>query len=57
MAVLFGMIGVTFFGQLFTPVFYVVIRGPTRGREATAGAKAELPPAGCVSVAAVSFSC
>ncbi len=26
-AVFFGMLGVTFFGLLFTPVFYVVIRG------------------------------
>jgi HAE1 family hydrophobic/amphiphilic exporter-1 len=25
-AVFFGMLGVTFFGLLFTPVFYVVIR-------------------------------
>jgi hydrophobe/amphiphile efflux-1 (HAE1) family protein len=28
-AVFFGMIGVTFFGVFFTPVFYVVIRGIT----------------------------
>jgi multidrug efflux pump subunit AcrB len=41
-AVFFGMIGVTAFGLLFTPVFYVVIRelstrlpkGPARGRAA-----------------------
>ncbi len=26
-AVFFGMLGVTFFGLLLTPVFYVVIRG------------------------------
>ena len=26
-AVFFGMLGVTFFGLIFTPVFYVVIRG------------------------------
>ncbi len=25
-AVFFGMIGVTFFGLIFTPVFYVVVR-------------------------------
>jgi multidrug efflux pump len=35
--VFFGMLGVTFFGLIFTPVFYVVIRGllPGRRREAT----------------------
>jgi multidrug efflux pump subunit AcrB len=26
-AVFFGMIGVTFFGLIFTPIFYVIIRG------------------------------
>jgi HAE1 family hydrophobic/amphiphilic exporter-1 len=26
-AVFFGMLGVTFFGLVFTPVFYVVVRG------------------------------
>jgi multidrug efflux pump subunit AcrB len=26
-AVLFGMLGVTLFGLLFTPVFYVLVRG------------------------------
>jgi HAE1 family hydrophobic/amphiphilic exporter-1 len=26
-AVFFGMLGVTFFGLIFTPVFYVVVRG------------------------------
>jgi HAE1 family hydrophobic/amphiphilic exporter-1 len=26
-AVVFGMLGVTFFGLIFTPVFYVVVRG------------------------------
>ena len=26
-AVFFGMLGVTLFGLLFTPVFYVVVRG------------------------------
>jgi multidrug efflux pump subunit AcrB len=36
-AVFFGMIGVTFFGLIFTPIFYVIIRGLTdasRAREA-----------------------
>ncbi|MEM7224082.1 MAG: multidrug efflux RND transporter permease subunit [Pseudomonadota bacterium] len=32
-AVFFGMLGVTLFGLLFTPVFYVLIRGLTRRRE------------------------
>ena len=35
MAVFWGMIGVTFFGLIFTPVFYVVIRRLTL-RKATA---------------------
>ena len=36
-AVLFGMLGVTVFGLLFTPVFYVVLRGlPGRRRQVTA---------------------
>jgi multidrug efflux pump subunit AcrB len=26
-AVFFGMLGVTFFGLIFTPVFYVAVRG------------------------------
>src|SRR5262249_15984072 len=26
-AVFFGMLGVTFFGLIFTPIFYVVVRG------------------------------
>ena len=30
-AVFFGMLGVTFFGLLLTPVFYVVIRKFTEG--------------------------
>jgi multidrug efflux pump subunit AcrB len=29
-AVFFGMIGVTFFGLIFTPVFYVIARRLTR---------------------------
>ena len=39
-AVFFGMLGVTFFGLIFTPVFYVVIRGLAgrRGKPATAPA-------------------
>jgi multidrug efflux pump subunit AcrB len=31
-AVLFGMIGVTIFGLLFTPVFYTIVRKLTRGK-------------------------
>ncbi len=26
-AVFFGMIGVTLFGLIFTPIFYIVVRG------------------------------
>jgi HAE1 family hydrophobic/amphiphilic exporter-1 len=36
-AVFFGMLGVTFFGLIFTPIFYVVVRGLVgrrRGRAA-----------------------
>jgi hydrophobe/amphiphile efflux-1 (HAE1) family protein len=39
-AVFFGMIGVTFFGLIFTPVFYVVIRGLVARRRAAAGTEA-----------------
>ena len=31
-AVFFGMIGVTLFGLLFTPIFYVVVRNLAEGR-------------------------
>lgn len=31
-AVFFGMLGVTFFGPLLTPVFYVLLRKPAVGR-------------------------
>jgi HAE1 family hydrophobic/amphiphilic exporter-1 len=30
-AVFYGMLGVTMFGLIFTPVFYVVIRGIFKG--------------------------
>jgi multidrug efflux pump len=33
-AVFAGMLGVTFFGLLFTPLFYVLIRGITERNEA-----------------------
>jgi uncharacterized protein YqgC (DUF456 family) len=38
--VFFGMLGVTFFGLFFTPVFYVVIRKLVERREARAAARA-----------------
>jgi len=46
-SVFFGMLGVTFFGLLLTPVFYLVIRAATervnaRGRKATAAAEHEV---------------
>jgi multidrug efflux pump subunit AcrB len=31
-AVFFGMIGVTLFGLLFTPIFYVVVRNLAEGK-------------------------
>jgi multidrug efflux pump subunit AcrB len=43
-AVFFGMLGVTFFGLIFTPVFYVVMRKFVRkphAHEAPRGAPAE----------------
>jgi HAE1 family hydrophobic/amphiphilic exporter-1 len=40
-AVFWGMIGVTLFGLVFTPVFYVVVRKLFRGKKA---ASAPLPP-------------
>jgi multidrug efflux pump subunit AcrB len=47
-AVFFGMIGVTLFGLLFTPVFYVVVRklfpGSVRKPEPPAAAPAGLEP-------------
>jgi hydrophobe/amphiphile efflux-1 (HAE1) family protein len=38
-AVFWGMLGVTFFGLLLTPVFYVVIRRFTEGKRPTKGEK------------------
>jgi len=47
-AVFFGMIGVTLFGLLFTPVFYVVVRrlfpGSVRRPERPSATPAELEP-------------
>jgi multidrug efflux pump len=42
-AVFFGMIGVTFFGLVFTPVFYVVIRGLVARDRRSARAGASRP--------------
>jgi hypothetical protein len=46
--VFFGMIGVTLFGLLFTPVFYVVVRrlfpGSVRRPERPSATPAELEP-------------
>jgi multidrug efflux pump subunit AcrB len=44
-AVLSGMLGVTFFGLLLTPVFYVVIRRFSARPAAPAGAASENAPA------------
>ena len=43
-AVFWGMIGVTLFGLIFTPVFYVVIRKFFGGKKRKAGEAAGLPP-------------
>jgi HAE1 family hydrophobic/amphiphilic exporter-1 len=40
-AVFFGMLGVTFFGLIFTPTFYVVVRRFSRDRKEAPSAKAE----------------
>ena len=47
-AVFSGMLGVTFFGLIFTPVFYVVCRrlGTAGRREAAPSAEATAPGAG-----------
>ena len=42
-AVFFGMLGVTVFGLIFTPVFYVVVR-QVRGEAARARRRKPLPP-------------
>jgi len=42
-AVFYGMLGVTFFGVIFTPVFYVVIRGLFPGRAAGAFERSPMP--------------
>ena len=42
-AVFFGMLGVTGFGLLFTPVFYVVVRGLAGGRKPAPAHPAEHP--------------
>jgi hydrophobe/amphiphile efflux-1 (HAE1) family protein len=43
-AVFYGMLGVTFFGLVFTPVFYVVIRSLTNRRSASSKAEATSKP-------------
>ncbi|MEN3379468.1 MAG: multidrug efflux pump, partial [Hyphomicrobiales bacterium] len=45
-AVFSGMLGVTFFGLLLTPVFYVVIRGLVERRAASASPSSPLRAAG-----------
>jgi len=55
-AVFFGMLGVTFFGLVFTPVFYVVVRGlfgrprrpaePAKSEDAAPEAPASQPARG-----------
>ena len=46
-AVFFGMLGVTGFGLIFTPLFYVVIRGlfSRRGRPSVIGSELSAKPA------------
>ena len=42
-AVFFGMIGVTLFGLIFTPIFYMIVRGLAEGRpQAAVGNRREL---------------
>ena len=42
-AVFFGMLGVTFFGLIFTPVFYVFVRWIGSIRTSSAGPQTEQP--------------
>jgi multidrug efflux pump subunit AcrB len=35
-AVFFGMLGVTLFGLIFTPVFYMIVRGLADGKKTPA---------------------
>ncbi|MGE0055942.1 MAG: efflux RND transporter permease subunit [Hyphomicrobium sp.] len=44
-AVFSGMIGVTLFGLIFTPVFFVLVRGLGKKKKATAPAEASISPA------------
>jgi multidrug efflux pump subunit AcrB len=39
-AVFFGMIGVTMFGLVFTPIFYMIVRNLADGRHAKKPAEA-----------------
>lgn len=48
-AVFSGMLGVTFFGLLLTPVFYLVLRGRRARRQAAAEAESSAPPTPAVS--------
>jgi Cu/Ag efflux pump CusA len=46
-AVFYGMLGVTFFGLLFTPVFYIAVRGVSeRFRKSKAAAVQSHPAEG-----------
>jgi multidrug efflux pump len=42
-AVFFGMLGVTFFGVVLTPVFYVVIRGVLERKQGVKPATSPVP--------------
>ncbi|UEM21054.1 multidrug efflux RND transporter permease subunit [Skermanella mucosa] len=44
-AVFYGMLGVTFFGLIFTPVFYTVMRSFARKRREAAPVQGSAPPA------------
>ena len=44
-AVFYGMLGVTFFGLIFTPVFYTVMRSFARKRRESAPVQGSAPPA------------
>jgi multidrug efflux pump len=44
-AVFAGMLGVTFFGLVLTPVFYVLVRGVGLRRASAADAQKAAPPA------------
>ena len=49
-AVLFGMLGVTLFGLIFTPIFYMVVRNLAEGKNEGKSTQTRAAAAGWVAV-------